>query len=180
MTPERQIPIYSDHHRLDQLPGGPTGAIAAAERHWQDLKRRCGGVPARVDLDPIELGVAALPWVVLGVAVRPLPNLVVRYTLCGTGIATLLGRDVTHHSSDEIIRGSNRAAVLEPYEVTLREGAPSYWSTGVLHERAGWRPVYRAVWPMRDGDLPFFLNLTVPVQAESDPTSRDGLPANPS
>ena len=98
-----------------------------------------------------------------------MPKLVLRYRLCGTGIAGLMGRDVGGASSEEVICSDNREVVLRPYSVTLHEQMPSFWESSVLHERMGWRPIYRGVWPYThaSGAVAFFLNITIPVTARS-------------
>lgn len=156
------IPPYQPPERRS---GPPDGVIAQVDRIWRETAASTGGMPDRSGIDAIELGVDVLPWVILAAVEDISPELILRYRLCGTGIAGLMGRDVTGASSTEAIKPDNRGVILRPYTVTLQERAPSFWETSMLHERTGWRPVYRGVWPYTDGgdDIAIMLNITIPV-----------------
>ncbi|NQW11756.1 MAG: PAS domain-containing protein [Alphaproteobacteria bacterium] len=156
------VPSFSSPNRLSTAPGG---VIADVEKVWRTCGASAGGIPDRATIDPIEFGTAALPWIVLTVVETTEPELVLRYRLCGTGIANLMGRDVTGALSKDVVRSDDRDIILQPYLATLHERAPTFWETSLLHPRTGWRPVYRGIWPYTQGSeaIAVLLNLTVPV-----------------
>lgn len=91
-------------------------------RLWHDAR---GGraMPARKDMDPIKLGPALLPHIMLiDVEHEPQPRF--RWRLIGTHITTVLDRDMTGRYWDEIYQGKDLATLRLRADWVLQHRAP--------------------------------------------------------
>jgi hypothetical protein len=102
-------------------------ATAAFYRYW-NAKRGTRAIPARADLDPVEMR----PWLpgVALVEVAPIPTALfaytLRYRLIGTRPTQLRGREVTGMTVEEGYFGASLAAALENYRLVIEEKKPVF------------------------------------------------------
>jgi hypothetical protein len=94
--------------------------IAAFYTYW-DGKRRGRGMPARADIDPIEI-VPFLPGIILIDVVADARRFV--YRLVGTREAAMRGRDPTGRSVAEGFYGASAAASMASYQDVVDRRAP--------------------------------------------------------
>jgi hypothetical protein len=102
-------------------------ATAAFYRYW-NAKRGTRAMPARADLDPVEMK----PWLP-GVALIEVARAenaggryALRYRLIGTRPTRLRGREVTGLTVEEGYFGASLAAALENYRLVIEEKKPVY------------------------------------------------------
>ena len=100
---------------------------AAFYRYW-NAKRGTRPMPARADLDPIEMK----PWLsgvaLVEVSRTPTANspYTLRYRLIGTRPTQLRGREVTGLTVEEGFFGASLAAALENYRLVIEEKKPVF------------------------------------------------------
>lgn len=169
----KHIARYSDVRRVKEAPRHRNDAIRRFDSYWCALCDRLGCWPSRENLDPVEMGAAILPWMLLVELREDAKGVFFHYRLCGTEIANLAGCDVTGGTTREVVDSDNLQIIIEPYLYTLRERCPSFWETAVFHEIYRWRPVVRGVWPLSENgrDIDMLVNLTVPLQKQPSRTS---------
>lgn len=97
-------------------------AVADFYRYW-DGKRKGRAMPARADLDPIEMK-PWLPGIVL-VDIHSYPDYMV-YRLVGSHSVEMRGRDVTGSTVQEGFHGPSLDEVLENYRIVVTEQKPVY------------------------------------------------------
>ncbi len=160
-----QIALYRDLVRVENPPEHHNNAIGQFDSYWRSLQEDLGRFPSRKHLDPIAMGAAILPWLLLVELREDSDGIFLFYRLCGTEIVNLVGHDVTGKTSREVICDTNLKVIVEPYLFTLQEQQPSFWKTSVYHEVYSWRPAVRGVWPLSacGEKIDMFVNLTVPV-----------------
>jgi len=91
-------------------------------RLWHDA-RGDRTMPARKDMDPLRLGPALLPHIMLiDVEHEPQPRF--RWRLIGTHITTVLDRDMTGRYWDEIYQGKDLATLRLRADWVLQHRAP--------------------------------------------------------
>jgi hypothetical protein len=102
-------------------------ATAAFYRYW-NARRGTRAMPARADLDPVDMK----PWLpgVALVEVARVPAAhgpyTLRYRLVGTRPTELRGREVTGLTVEEGYFGASLAAALENYRLVIEEKKPLY------------------------------------------------------
>jgi hypothetical protein len=118
--------------------GGPTGAIGKMPEFrdllsdpalirffdfWESMR---GGraMPARRDLDPLQMPRGFLPNIMLIDVLRDRPRL--RYRLIGSNIVTATGENRTGRFFDEFGFFRDHPGVLPHYETVARTGRPHY------------------------------------------------------
>jgi hypothetical protein len=117
-VPERSYPRTTSLDFLNRC----RPATAQFYRYWA-AKRGTRPMPARADIDPVEMR----PWLA-GVALidvqrQPAPGrpYALRYRLIGTRPTQLRGREVTGLSIEEGYFGADLAAALENYRLVIEE-----------------------------------------------------------
>lgn len=91
-------------------------------RYWEG-KRRGRPMPARVDIDPLDLRRQLANLILVDVAGSP-PQFRIR--LAGTDIVSRYGAELTGKVLDDIDLGSDLAAIKEQYEETVLKRTPTY------------------------------------------------------
>lgn len=91
-------------------------------RYWEG-KRRGRAMPARADIDPLELRQQLANLILVDVAGAP-PQFRIR--LAGTDIVSRYGAELTGKALDDIDLGSDLAAIKEQYEATVFKQTPTY------------------------------------------------------
>ncbi len=109
---------------------------------------RNGRLPARRDIDPVELGAAVLPWIVILDVLRFGDELDYRYRLLGTSNLSLLGRDPTGESLNESLRSADASTIKASFDETVRTGKPFFSLAGLPHKNNFLVSVYRAFYPL--------------------------------
>jgi len=105
-------------------PGVDEPEFAILLRYWES-KRREGRLPARRDIDPIEIR-ALLPQVLLLEVLRTETGLRFRFRLAGTAFTHLVGRDVTGLCLDELGEPERVAPVHSALAAVVESGRPAY------------------------------------------------------
>jgi hypothetical protein len=90
--------------------------------YWSG-KCRDGALPARADIDPIDLR-RQLPRIALIDVLREPGGLQFRYRLTGTEIVERSGRDPTGKRFDELYRGAYLQTALDTYRRVVETGRP--------------------------------------------------------
>lgn len=112
-----------------------------------------GQLPGRKHIDPLELA-DLLPWVML-IDVIPQTSGEPRYRirLVGTEVVSIQGSDGTGKFVDEVLTGSDGAAVIRRYGEILRTRQPQYRRGNVATQGREHVPYERVVFPLAsDGE----------------------------
>lgn len=134
-----------------RLPGGglhPALDDSAHRRlyeYW--LAKRAGRrMPARADVEPLELGDILGDFGLIDVEPRDPPRF--RYRLIGTNMVEFFGRDFTGETVEQSKSGNYARKLLELYRECAQLGTPVYWE-GVFEyqNRTHWR-VKRLLLPL--------------------------------
>lgn len=109
-----------------RLPAGcEEPALQVFLDYWES-KRRDGKLPARRDIDPLELPKVLLPQILLFEVIRTPERLRFRFRLAGTAFSRLVGRDVTGVIFDELGPPERTAPVSEALTAVVESGRPAY------------------------------------------------------
>ena len=93
--------------------------------YWR-AKRRDGRLPARRDIDPLELPPSLLPNILLLDVERGGGAPRFRVRLAGTGFAALLGREFTGRYFDEVGPAHQMAPILDALHGLVATGQPAF------------------------------------------------------
>jgi hypothetical protein len=93
-------------------------------RYW-DSKRQGGRLPARTDIDPLDL-TRLLPHLLLFDVVRTDDGPRFRFRVAGTAFTTLIDRDVTGLHLDELGPPERVATVVSGLSAIVRTGRPCF------------------------------------------------------
>ncbi len=118
-------------------------------RYWSG-KRAGRDLPARQDIDPVEIGPAILPHIML---TDVLEGGRLRYRLAGTAVEAVTGQSLSGHYLDELLRPPYRDYILALYaEVIERRCALYTESLYPLHGRQPERLTKRLMMPLVSED----------------------------
>ena len=122
--------------------------LSALFRYWED-KRGSRALPARADIDPIDIP-ELLPHLVLVDTAPTLDQF--RYRLFGTEVAKGFGHDRTGRRFAELPRLDNFDDVYRGYWLSYAERAPQYFSGQIVSEEKSFIKYSRLTLPLsRDG-----------------------------
>lgn len=107
-----------------------------------------GVLPSRQDIDPVELGAAVLPWIVLLEVLSDGKELDYRYRLLGTGNVRLLGLDRTGQLLDEALEPADVETIKPSFDAVVTTRAPVFTLSGLPHKEEFLVSVYRAFYPL--------------------------------
>lgn len=93
-------------------------------RYWES-KRQGGQLPARRDIDPLDLG-RLLPHLLLFDVVRAGGGVRFKFRVAGTAFSTMIGRDVTGLYLDELGPPDRVATVISGLTAMVRTGRPCF------------------------------------------------------
>ena len=147
---------HVDYRTLSASRVGPDAfpaesPVTLLHRYWQSTAPAPGSLPGRQHIDPREIGAKAMPWVFLLDVVRGDP-LDYAFRLVGTGNVSLVGRDATGQLASEVFDRVGAPFVLETFDSTVAEAAPTVWIVTVPHDRSGEVTIHRGPFPLaRDG-----------------------------
>jgi hypothetical protein len=127
------LPAHSPLHRLHAC--------------WTKYARN-GRLPARADIDPVELGASVIPWIVLLDVIRSGAELDYRYRLLGTANVNLLGIDRTGEHVSDNLAATDAARVKKSFDAVVLTGKPVFTMAGLPHKREFLVSVYRAFYPL--------------------------------
>lgn len=102
---------------------GELGPLTAALLDYWLSKRRDGVMPARADLDPLDIP-KLLPHIMIMEVEAGTGRM--RFRLVGTRVVTMFGADNTGKYLDEVDFGEQRPAIMESYETALSGAAPHH------------------------------------------------------
>jgi len=112
------------------LPKGAAPKLRAFYDYWQKIHPAGGGLPARRDLDPIDIP-ELLPniWMI---DVKRDPTLRFRFRLIGTEIVKFTGRDMTGFWLDQVYPDYEHSEAFRNHKAVAESGRPGYRKSGVL------------------------------------------------
>lgn len=122
--------------------------------YWQSL-RGPRAMPARADIDPLEIPRNILPWLYI-LAVSDDGNH--RFRLAGTGLDTVFNAEITGKRVDEVLEGRDLENARRSYDFVISRARP--WYSSVLYRAdERWEIRYsRLTLPLGpDGEKPDFL-----------------------
>lgn len=105
-------------------------------------------IPARRDINPVDLGASLLPWIVLLDVLRSGDALDYRYRLLGTANVSMLGIDRTGQLLSDNLEAADVATIKKSFDKTVRTRAPVFTKAGLPHKHEFLVPVYRAFYPL--------------------------------
>jgi hypothetical protein len=109
-------------HRLDDPSQMIEPRLRALHAYWT-AKRRGRIMPARPDIDPVEVPRLLSNLMLVTVSGKP-PRF--GFRLVGTEIVARYGAELTGRDLDNIDLGTELGSVRSQYEETVREAAPTY------------------------------------------------------
>jgi len=109
---------------------------------------RDGQIPARAEIDPLELGASLIPWIVLLDVIRSGEELDYRYRLLGTANVNLLGIDRTGERLSDNLDAADVATIRTSFDDVVLTGKPVFTMAGLPHKRDFLVTVYRAFYPL--------------------------------
>lgn len=110
---------------------GEIGPLCAALLDYWLERRGERPMPARVDLDPIDIP-KLLPHIML---MDVLPGTGrMRFRLVGTRVVVMFGADNTGRYLDEVDFGEQRPAILESYDLALAHASPHHRRMGFINK----------------------------------------------
>lgn len=98
--------------------------------YWQS-KRRDGRLPARADIDPVDLHDMLASIIIIEV-VDEGERRRYRFRLFGTEHVEFNQRDLTGKCIDEVFRPDDAARTEATYAAVIASGEPHYWRTNVM------------------------------------------------
>ncbi len=108
---------------MDEIPFKDADARLHSVLNYWSAKRGTRPMPSRRDIDPLELGPAILPHLML-VDVEPGPRF--RYRLFGTAVGERFGMDATGQYIDVVMVGEYKDFLLRLYADLLAMKKPVY------------------------------------------------------
>jgi hypothetical protein len=116
--------------------------------YWNE-KRAARPMPARSDIDPTTIGKDVLPWIALTEVIDGGARF--RFRLCGTGLATIAGLDLTGRFIDELNPNVAYAEyVMTLYRLAVARRRPVYSETSYVASAIKPRSTARLICPLSD------------------------------
>lgn len=110
-------------------------------------KHRHGRLPARADIDPVEIP-GLLGHIVLVSVTRPEGRILFQYTLWGTKVAQIFGRDFTGHYLDDIIIPTRVDEIRTAFKWVVDNRKPHFWQIPVPIENREFVSTRRLLVPL--------------------------------
>ncbi len=141
--------------------GGHEPLIASIHAYWQ-AKRGNRRMPARRDIDMVEIDRNVLPYLALHDVEHPacptLPPVRFRYRLVGTELVNIIGADVTHRYLDEVATPGRLRHIEEWLAACVTTGEPMTLDMPLGFPDRDYRGARRIVLPLsEDGMRPDIL-----------------------
>ncbi len=152
--------LGADQIRRDELPAG--SLILDLHHYWRTRGSE-DRLPARRDIDPLDISPAVLPWVfMLDVLCQPTGG-DYRFRLNGTSNIQLVGRDPTNRLTSEVYGEEEHQFLVHTFDTTVREMAPTFWRATVPQEQLGHVRVCRGLFPLSDEGISVNMILGIAV-----------------
>jgi len=154
---------------LDEVP--EDSLTRTAYQFWRGLIME-PALPARTDFKPEAVPRKVLPWVFLMDVIRASDGtLDYRYRLNGTSNVSLVGRDPTGKLASEIFAKTERRFMLDSFNMTVKEKAPTFWVGAVPHDRIDQINIWRGLFPLASDreNVDHILGIAVPRPNETAP-----------
>jgi hypothetical protein len=119
--------------------------LIALFRYWE-RKRAGRRMPTRQEMDPIEMGPALLPHLLVSEFVDGGARL--RFRLIGSAIAANAGMDATGLCADEVLAGSYLTHIVELHRECWTRSAPVYSESVFRWDAGGHRWTRRLLLPL--------------------------------
>lgn len=157
----------SDRVALSDL--GADSPITLVQQYWVSLLAD-GQLPARRQIDPLDIPNRALPWLFIVEVTQRWPVLDYRYRLVGTGNTLLVGRDATGLLASEIFAARDTEVVPSTFDETVHAGEPTFWRATVPNDRVGSVEIERGLFPLaEDGvEVDALLGVALPIGGAPD------------
>lgn len=139
--------LFAERIEWTELP--PDSKILELRTYWENL-RQGDVLPSRGSIDPLEIGTSLLPWIFILDVLPQEDGLDYHYRLAGTSNVELVGRDPTGKRASDIFGSQERAFMIETFNQTVKEGAPTYWYGDIPQEIYERVRVYRGLFPLAD------------------------------
>ncbi len=131
--------------------------IASIHDYWQ-AKRGNRRMPARRDIDMIEIDRGVLPYLILHDVVRAGGDLRYRYRLVGTELVNAIGSDITNRFLDDVLIPGRRDDIGNWLDECVRTRAPLTLDMPLAVPDRDFRFARRIVLPLsEDGETPDML-----------------------
>ncbi len=135
-------------HRLDDPSQMIEPRLRTLHDYWS-AKRRGRRMPARPDIDPVEIPRLLPHLMLVSVSGEP-PGF--RFRLVGTEIVARYGAELTGRALDEVDLGTALGSVRSQYEETVRDTAPTYCRHAIETKGGKYQRYERLLLPLsRDG-----------------------------
>lgn len=135
-------------HRLDDPSQMIEPRLRTLHDYWS-AKRRGRRMPARPDIDPVEVPRLLSNLMLVSVSGDP-PRFAFR--LVGTEIVARYGAELTGRDLDDLDLGTELGSVRSQYEETVREAAPTYCRHAIETKSGKYLRYERLLLPLsRDG-----------------------------
>lgn len=131
--------------------------IASIHAYWQ-AKRGSRRMPARRDIDMVEIERGVLPYLILHDVMRTGSGLRYRYRLVGTEVVNIIGTDITDRFLDDVLIPERRDDIGDWLDECVRTGAPLTLEMPLAFPNRDYRFARRIVLPLSDdGEAPDML-----------------------
>ena len=131
--------------------------IASIHAYWQ-AKRGSRRMPARRDIDMVEIDRGVLPYLILHDVVRAGERMRYRYRLVGTELVNAIGKDITNSFLDEVLIPGRRNDIGDWLDECVRTGMPQTLDMPLAFPARDFRFARRIVLPLSDdGETPDML-----------------------
>lgn len=152
--------LGADRITQDELPA--ESLILGLYQYWLS-QAKDGCLPARRDIDPLDIAPAILPWVfMLDVLDQP-SGRDYRFRLNGTSNITLVGRDPTNKLASEVFGKEEHRFLIHSFDTTVQEMKPKFWRARVPQDLYGQVRVCRGLFPLSDDGVAVNMILGIAV-----------------
>jgi hypothetical protein len=123
--------------------------IASIHAYWQS-KRGSRRMPARRDIDMVEIERGVLPYLILHDVVRADARTRYRYRLVGTELVNAIGEDITNRFLDDVLIPGRRDDIGDWLDECVRTCAPLTLDMPLAFPARDFRFARRIVLPLSD------------------------------
>ena len=132
--------------------------------YW-DEKRGTRPMPARPNIDPTTISKDVLPWIALTEVVDGGARF--RFRLCGTGLATIAGLDLTGRFIDELNPNTEYATyIMGLYRLAVAKRRPVYSETAYSASAVRPRTTARLICPLSNDGV--IVNMCIAGQVSAE------------
>jgi hypothetical protein len=150
---------------MTQAGGMPSDPRLKSLLDYWDEKRGTRAMPSRADIDPTTIGKDLLPWIALTEVIDGGARF--RFRLCGTGLASIAGLDLTGRFIDELNPNLEYAAyIMDLYRLAVARRRPVYSETSYVASSVKPRSTVRLICPLSNDGATVNMCIAGQVSAE--------------